>query len=1376
MLQLPSLTRSLRPLLRRLLPCAAACAAVCALVAADTLPARAEEKNTNVLGRQSQNEGIPVLPVPAGKAPTIDGDLADWELSGRIHSFADWDLRDSNSVETAAMYDKDALYLAFKWRDPSPMLSAINPDFNPSEGWKADAIQMRLTTDRNIWITTWYYTAEKVPVMHVSYWKDDRNNKQGQDIHLHRAKAGGNDLGEGIQMFYKMGEDKKSFVQEVKIPWKVLYTKSTPKVEPGLTMKMGLEFLWGDDKEGKLTEHRYADNMQPGTTSREFYWTAVRSWGDLKLVGDQKVATREYSLPKTTLPGTIPVKFTVPESAARMTVVIEDEQGNRVRNLVADVQPAEYQSGMRGAERQIEVMWDGLDDAGKLVPVGKYKARGLTRGSLDATFDACFYNPGTPPWYTLDGTGGFGSNHASPEGVARSGDVMLCSYVMSEGGHALIGINAVNDRKLWGENRGAHQLAADDKYAYTITREVWTKEKKTRLYRYLARDGSYAPFTQDGKPRPFELEVAELVGDPITEAKADPDENTNLAVPRPADDLPGALAVGKTQIAIAMPDGRVVLLNKESAVMEKTLKPGKAVALAFNPKSDDLVGVIDGKVVKIDKNSGSASALFSAGTPAVATPVGLAFADDGNLAVVDGGSDSDVKVYNPSGEMTGTIGKKGGRPVRGTFEPQAMMRVNRVAFDAKGRIWAAERTNFPRRFSIWKPDGSLDRDFIGSTGYAATCTFLHDTNPDLAYCGPVEMKLDRAKGTWQVTRILWHPNEGEPFTVDTGSHAHPQRFRSKASGEWKEYMFVPADRPWEAAVVFIEKGDYFAPVAAIGKVISTVKNVKGKPQEEPRGLFAGKNYEDGYYWNDLNGDHKMQADELKFVDAEPLDKQKKNAKNVQYKPALNSFGGWGTRMSSDDLSFYTSGITAYKPTGFGKDGSPRYGPEGTTTLAQAGGGDIVPLPGRDMVAQLNGGSVPRSGGVDGLRGIDLKTGKVMWTYPNPYHSVHGSHRAPMAKPGMLVGPLKIMGTAVMEKGDGGTVFAIRGNLGEDYFFTHDGLYIGALFQDCRRPTENLPDAGPDALKGRSLANFSEGGEPFSGWFGQQSDGKARIGTSIGRNSGFTVVLSGLNSVKRFTGPELDVTAADLARADADNIARSSASKEKKTYIIRKVAKPMTIDGKLADWSKIEEFQAGHTSDPHNAAIRLAYDADNLYAAWEVDDPTPMLNSGKDKLELFKSGDSVDLQLGTRPGTTTDRKDPVAGDIRLNIAEVAGSPVALLMVPVNPAADKAAAKTYSSPVSSARFDQVEVLANVKVAVTKSDKGYIVEAAIPLSAIGLKPEPGLEIRGDAGIITSDTAGIINTARIYWSNKNTGLVNDVWGEAILKPNEWGKMQFSD
>jgi hypothetical protein len=73
-------------------------------------------------------------------------------------------------------------------------------------------------------------------------------------------------------------------------------------------------------------------------------------------------------------------------------------------------------------------------------------------------------------------------------------------------------------------------------------------------------------------------------------------------------------------------------------------------------------------------------------------------------------------------------------------------------------------------------------------------------------------------------------------------------------------------------------------------------------------------------------------------------------------------------------------------------------------------------------------------------------------------------------------------------------------------------------------------------------------------------------------------------------------------------------------------------------------------------------------------------------------------------------------------------------------------------------------------------YLVEAVLPLSALGLAPQPGMGIRGDVGFISSDGQGMINTARTYWANPHTNLVNDEPMESWLYPNTWGSLVFGE
>jgi hypothetical protein len=65
-------------------------------------------------------------------------------------------------------------------------------------------------------------------------------------------------------------------------------------------------------------------------------------------------------------------------------------------------------------------------------------------------------------------------------------------------------------------------------------------------------------------------------------------------------------------------------------------------------------------------------------------------------------------------------------------------------------------------------------------------------------------------------------------------------------------------------------------------------------------------------------------------------------------------------------------------------------------------------------------------------------------------------------------------------------------------------------------------------------------------------------------------------------------------------------------------------------------------------------------------------------------------------------------------------------------------------------------------------------VPLAALGLKPTPGLMLRGDLGATHADPSGVRTKLRSYWANQQTGLVDDVVFELQLTPKNWGEISF--
>ena len=1328
----------------------------------------------NMIGRQSQNEGLPVVPAPG--QVMVDGRFDDWDFSGRIWCFADQSIRNRYSTEVAAMWDRDALYVGIKWRDPTPLFNTVDPAFNPNEGWKADAVQMRLrTADQTTWCTTWYYTPKRQPVFLLDVWKDPANCRAGQDSRLFVAPEGGTVLGDGVELAYFKSEDGKGFSQELRIPWKLLF-KTVPEIKADLVFKLGFEFLWGDPTGNTWPVHRYADNLQPGQTSREFFWSATQSWGDAKLLAKGGIEPRCYVSDERRVEGSFKFRAEVPKNAARMTLVVEDAQGKRVRNLAGDLIPEVYAVAEKGETRTVEVGWDGLDDAGKLVKPGSYRARGLSHGGLGAEYEMCFYNPGTPPWPTSDGASAWGADHTPPLRVARAGDWMIVSWAFAEGGSGIIGVGP-DGLKRWGEKRGATLLAADEKYVYGVP-AGWHIVKDV-VIRLDKTTGAYRAFVRDGKELPFEYPVAEMVGREDLEPAAIAVTDKELVILLKAKDRPARSAgrTGGDQESTSGATSRtnqqadvsfIAVVDKDTAVLRRPLfETRRLTSLAVTP--DGHAFGTDGKsVFAVDLVSGKQTVLA---TPGLVQPTALAVDIDGNILVMDAGPDQQVKAYAPQGGLRYTCGKKGGRPVRGVFEPQAMRAVSSVAADAKGHVWAVESWDFPRRVSVWNPKGgTLVRDYIGNTGYAGTGCYLHDSDPTLAYVGPIELKLNKADRTWKVSRVLWVPDPdvaGETFLIGPGEHGQPQRFTATVNGKAHEYLFAPPYRDFAGYKIFMEtaEAEGWRPVAAITTVgqISGKVDGSGKVLEEPAGEFAGLNAFDAVFWNDTNRDGRVQRSECDVVQpAKPRDR------NHPHEVSIPMGSGWGERITPD-FTFYVNGIARVRPARFTDEGAPVYTQESVQPLGVEERGDLVPVPEENLLLCL---SFKGYANATRLAGIDTRDGRVRWEYPNPYPGVHGSHRAPMPSPGMLIGPLKIVGVAQMSD-EVGRVFVCRGNLGQDFFVTTDGLFVGAMFQDGRLPGDSLP-AKEEQLVGMPMENFSHGSEPFNGWFGKQADGKIRMTTGFPRQAAMILTVNGLESVRRFKAGECEVTAERLAAADRDNQARADREAPPKVYTVQRFEKAPDINGRDNDWEGIPALTIDRAGYPFKGTARMAYDNAKLYLCYSVQDDTPWLNEGKDYTRLFKTGDCVDLQLCTDGTLTADtkRRNPGAADMRVVIGQLGGKPVAVLMRPVDQGADKKLEVDYTSPVAPKHVDRVELLTEAMVRVSKTDKGYTVEASVPLAALGLKPVKGLKLRGDFGFISSDSAGTINTARTYWANKDTNLVSDLPQEAWFSPAAWGEL----
>ena len=193
----------------------------------------------------------------------------------------------------------------------------------------------------------------------------------------------------------------------------------------------------------------------------------------------------------------------------------------------------------------------------------------------------------------------------------------------------------------------------------------------------------------------------------------------------------------------------------------------------------------------------------------------------------------------------------------------------------------------------------------------------------------------------------------------------------------------------------------------------------------------------------------------------------------------------------------------------------------------------------------------------------------------------------------------------------------------------------------------------------------------------------------------------------------------------------------------------------------------------NAKFRIGYDDSNLYLAYEISRRGPLKNQGQQWDRLFKTGASVDLQIGTDPAAPGDRRASTIGDQRLLMTFMGEEPAAVLYQAVVPGTPPDKAWQVVSPVASATFDRVARLEKPRLVAAGNESRYVVEASVPLAVLGLKISPGLRLKLDWGVLVSGPDGTEVLRREYWANKATQIIADAPSEAILHPDLWGHIR---
>lgn len=750
-------------------------------------------------------------------------------------------------------------------------------------------------------------------------------------------------------------------------------------------------------------------------------------------------------------------------------------------------------------------------------------------------------------------------------------------------------------------------------------------------------------------------------------------------------------------------------------------------AISFSP-SGDLHGIEGAKIVRIDEEAGARTELVTD----VREPRLLTFDHQGRLYVYDNHPDErNVRVYDPGGEYLHSIGRRGPKKA-GSWDPTSLAEVCAMSVDRAGGIWLVYPHENPRRVIQFKTDGTFVKEYLGNTHYGGGGV-LDPYDKSRLFYKDVVFGLDWENGTSAVKSLLslnyWEasPWSGNAFRSDMEP--------IKVGG--RLYLVTAplvVHHQQSVGVVYLvdEATLTMRMVAAAGsaaafpfvKTPEFSKHLGGRPM----GDFS-------FSWADRNGDGQVQLREVEF----------------------SPTGREGLGRFERDLSV-AAGAIRYEVKEFLPDGTPLYQREKMPFSA---------------LFRLDNGNHFRfsergTGQDNGVNEVVSPTGERIWTYW-AWGGVSGLW-IPDWRPGYVTNQLGISGRAVADEGDLGEFFVIHANTGQMNLWTADGLLAGHLTLHLRDPRARGWPA--EHHRGARLDGLTLGQEHFHHHFCKtEQDGKYYI--VAGGNHISVVEVKGLEKFRRLSG-EFEVTPEILHQTQEWESRRVRKQVFARAPLIEcpRFESPPKLDGnpEPKEWGG----EGSGAEMPNFATFRMGYDEAFLYLCWETRNAGPLRNIGDDFRRYFKTGGAVDLKLGTDPDADPRRKRPAEGDLRLLITVVKDEPVAVLYRPIAPDAPKTQDWKTSTPAGgTVAFEQVIRLAGARIAPGNRENGYAVEAAIPLSALGLKIRRGMLVKMDWGVLSTER-GNLTTARDYWANKMAVGTTDEPTEAKLAPCLWGNVRF--
>ncbi|MCM8816866.1 MAG: hypothetical protein NC913_05070, partial [Candidatus Omnitrophica bacterium] len=802
--------------------------------------------------------------VPVSKKVIVDGKLDEWDLSGMIEGAFEEALKPKFTFRIAMMYDTDALYIGAHFVDDTPMVNNHDPRVRPQDGWSGDALQIRLCNDPRaqyplptgtmkdfdtgtvVHMTMWYYTEEKLPVLFIQY-----------GIHQ-EGYRGGSKVWTGLESGVVFQKDNDGYTLEARIPWDRLNIKEPLKA--GDRIAMTIQPFWGD-----TSGTRHLITFNELVLGKGFAFKQPEIWGQAIFLATSALPgtdNRGSILSDKPLQDSLILNFPLPDNKAKYFVVgIYNKEGLLLRSL-----PPVFLDKLKG-EETVKVEWDGLDDNGRPLSPGDYKAKIITTSGINLRYVTSIHNAGNPPWRTDDGTGSWGGDHGPPIAAACDSKRVYLGWELSEAGTAIIavdphlpsgrGIATRIGRKLWGQRQirwsTISAMAADDKNLFVAQGNVVT------IFSGASGKPLNFPFGSSqliiSEAKDLSKKWAEVYKKPFWERI----KNNDFGPQVTGLNLLGIAVKGDILYASLFLEDKIAIYNWKTSkkVSEINVPAPAGVAIDNN---GNLIVASQNKILNIKPETKDIKVLVAKDLSA---PWGVAVDRSGNIYVTDCGNSMQVKIFNREGRLLGTIGKKGGRPWVGEYDATGMLMPSGITVDNEGKIWVCEYDDTPRRVSVWSLEGNLLADLLGPGAYAVGAE-ADEIAPQLVNLHHTLFKVDYKTGEVTPLSTLIRPRmRGFDMFSSRGFMGSALQFR-----HFKGQTFAMS-RGRDGVVIYKINSELIAqPVFAMGCGSFEQLNrflIRGDPApEDVQAQFkkASGNQLFSYWWADLNNDGLIQGKEL----------------------------------------------------------------------------------------------------------------------------------------------------------------------------------------------------------------------------------------------------------------------------------------------------------------------------------------------------------------------------------------------------------------------------------------------------------------------------------------------------------------------------------